>query len=240
MAALNNLEQAEVHLIEALSHAQSVRQPFYIAEVHLHLGDIFLAEQNEAQANLHYEKVIDSAKTIGHTRLWLDALIRKAYVAFDSQNSESCYELLTQAAEMAKAIGDRDAELQVRTHLIYFQLLEHNFSVQGDTFSSLIAMGKKMRLNRTPILCWLFRADVTAARQDPATAREELKQAYIHSAQLGDYALFIAIARRDYLLQHTLGTLSDPHIGAGFAIGALVPPEIGKRRFDEFPVANPN
>ena len=54
---------------------------------------------------------------------------------------------------------------------------------------------------RTPVLCWLFRADVSAARGELTSAREELRQAYAHAAQLGDYAMFILLARRDYLLQ---------------------------------------
>ena len=172
------------------------------------------------------------AKTIGHTRLWLDALIRKAYLSFDQDDGDRCYGLLTQAAEMAQAIGDRDAELQVRTHIIYFQLLEHDLTTQGDTFSSLIGMGKKMRLARTPVLCWLFRADVSAARGEFTTAREELRQAYVHASQLGDYALFIPIARRDYALQKALGQLADVTLGQGYALGALTPPEIVRRRFE--------
>lgn len=232
LAALDNLPQAQVHLVEALTQAETAHQPFNRAEVLLHLGDLFLAEEDFEGAASYYEQVVDVAKTIGHTRLWLDALIRKAYLAFDQLDSERCYSLLTQAAEMAQAIGDRDAELQVRTHIIYFQLLEHDLATQGDTFSSLIGMGKKMRLGRTPVLCWLFRADVSAARQDYTTARDELRQAYMHASQLGDYALFILIARRDYALQKAQAQLADVTIGQGYALGALIPPEIRRRRFD--------
>lgn len=232
LAALDNLPQAQVHLVEALAQAETSHQPFNRAEVLLHLGDLFLAEEDYDGAARYYEQVVDVAKTIGHTRLWLDALIRKAYLAFDQEDGDRCYGLLTQAAEMAQAIGDRDAELQVRTHIIYFQLLEHDLTTQGDTFSSLIGMGKKMRLARTPVLCWLFRADVSAARGEFTTAREELRQAYVHASQLGDYALFIPIARRDYALQKALGQLADVTLGQGYALGALTPPEIVRRRFE--------
>jgi hypothetical protein len=91
-------------------------------------------------------------------------------------------------------------------------------------------MGKKMRLARTPVLCWLFRADVSLVRGFLEQARDELKQAYMGAAQLGDYAMFILIARRDYELRKQLGQLGDAHVGAGHALGALVPPEVGKRR----------
>jgi serine/threonine protein kinase/tetratricopeptide (TPR) repeat protein len=229
-AALANLDQATAHLEEALAICEMVREPFQTAEVYLHLGDLYLAKQLEKQAAIHYDKVIEIAKTIGHTRLWLDALVRQSYVSFDRNDMPSCYELLTRAVEMAQAIGDRDAELQVRTHIIYFQLLEHDFEVRGDTFSSILNMGKKMRLARTPVLCWLFRADVSFVRGFLEQARDELRQAYMGAAQLGDYAMFILIARRDYALRKKLGQLGDHHIGAGYALGALVPPEVGKRR----------
>jgi tetratricopeptide (TPR) repeat protein len=229
-AALGNMPQAEAHLAEALAVCETVREPFQTAEVHLHLGDLYLAMQQEKQAARHYDKVIELAKSIGHTRLWLDALVRQSYVSFDRNDMPNTYDTLTRAVEMAQAIGDRDAELQVRTHIIYFQLLEHDFEVKGDTFSSILNMGKKMRLARTPVLCWLFRADVSLVRGFLEQARDELKQAYMGAAQLGDYAMFILIARRDYELRKQLGQLGDAHVGAGHALGALVPPEVGKRR----------
>ena len=230
LAALGNLEQARVHLVEALNASRAVSDPFHAAEVNLYMGDLYLAMELAEQANHHYNEVIQVSKSIGHTRLWLDALIRLAYVSFELDQARETYELLTKAGEMAQAIGDRDAELQVRSHIVFFQLMEHNFEVKGDTFSSLLNMGKKLKLSRTPVLCWLFRADVSAARKEWATAREELRQAYTCAGQLGDYALFIMIARRDYLLQQRMGNLGDPHVGSGWAIGALIPPEIGSRR----------
>ncbi len=235
LAALGNLTQAEVHLAEALATSETTQEPFKLAEVHLHLGDLYLAMQRTDDAEHHFNQVAEIARGIGHTRLWLDALIRQAYVAFDAEQADRSYTVLTKAAEMSQAIGDRDAELQIRTHIIYFQLLEHQFAVKGDTFSSLLAMGKSLRLVRTPVLCWLFRADVSASRGELTSAREELRQAYAHAAQLGDYAMFILLARRDYLLQRELGQLGDPHIGAGYALGALIPPEVGRRRFQSAP-----
>lgn len=230
LAALGNLEQAQVHVMEALNTSRSASDPFHSAEVNLYMGDLYLAMERAQEANLHYNEVIQISKSIGHTRLWLDALIRLAYVSFELDTSRDTYELLTKAGEMAQAIGDRDAEFQIRTHIIFFQLMEHDFEVRGDTFSSLLEMGKKLKLARTPVLCWLFRADVSAARKEWATAREELRQAYACAGQLGDYALFIMLARRDYLLQQRLKSLGDPHVGSGWAIGALIPPEIGPRR----------
>ncbi len=230
LAALGNLDQAQVHLVEALNTSMAVSDPFRAAEVNLYMGDLYLAMEQAEPANAHFNEVIKISKEIGHTRLWLDALIRLAYVSFELDQANQTYELLTKAGEMAQAIGDRDAEFQIRTHIIFFQLMEHNFDVRGDTFSSLLDVSKKLKLSRTPVLCWLFRADVSAARKQWAVARDELRQAYMHAGQLGDYSLFILIARRDYLLQQRLGNLGDPHVGSGWAIGALIPPEIGARR----------
>ncbi len=237
LAAQGNLTQAEAHLLEALALAETAQEPFKLAEVLLYLADLYLACQQPTEALGYLDRVVDIAGSIGHTRLKLDALVRIAYVHFDLGDPEEAYPILIQAADNAQAIGDRDVELQIRAHLIYFQLLEHDFSIQGEAFTMLLSQGKKMRLVRAPAVCWLFRADVSSARGDYTAARDELKQAYACASQLGDYALFIPIARRDYSIQREVGQLGDPHVGAGYSIGGLVPPEVLRRRFDRPPLA---
>ena len=237
LAAQGNLTQAEAHLLEALALAETAQEPFKLAEVLLYLADLYLACQQPVDARHHLDRVVDLAGSIGHTRIKLDALVRIAYVHFDLGDSEEAYPILIQAADNAQAIGDRDVELQIRAHLIYFQLLEHDFAIQGEAFTTLLSQGKKMRLVRAPAVCWLFRSDVSSARGDYAAAREELKQAYACASQLGDYALFIPIARRDYSIQREVGQLGDPHVGAGYSIGGLVPPEVLRRRFERPPRA---
>ena len=198
----------------------------------LYLGDLALASKSPKVAHTHYEQVARIAKSIGQTRFWFDAIIRQAYAAYAQPElpRERVYAILSGASDMARALGDKDAELQVRTHIIYFQIVDHNFLVQGDTFSSLITEAKKMQLLRTPILCWLFRADVSASGAQWGAAREELKQAYRHAAQLGDYAMFIPIARRDCFLKAKLGQPGDPLPGQGYSLGGLLPPEVGALR----------
>ena len=230
LAALGNLDQARLHVIEALSALNSQGDAYHAAEANLYMGDLHLAMEQASEAEAHYDEVIRISKGIGHTRLWLDALIRLSYVSFELDEARQTYELLTKAGEMAQAIGDRDAELQIRAHIVFFQLMEHHFEVKGDTFSSLLEMSQRLKLKRTPVLCWLCRADVSAARGEWERAREELREAYACAGELGDYALFILLARRDALLQRRLGLKVAHQAGSGWAIGALIPPELGPRR----------
>lgn len=230
LCATGAVVEATHHLRTALGGADPAREPQDVAQLHLYLGDALLIQDDFDTAREHYAQAAQLAEDIGQTRLWMDALVRAAYVDFDAQQTDRCYEALAQAAELAQSLGDRDAELQVRTHIIYFQLVEHDLSVRGDTFSSLLHMGRRMKLRRTELLCWLFRADVNAARGEVEQAREELREAYTLAARMGDYALFIAIARRDRHLQRRLGLSAPPEPADGYALGALTPPEIGHRR----------
>ena len=223
LAALGELDAARDHLNLAMEHAQGTQQRYDMARVQLHLGDLAVARRDFEVANAHFDEVVLMARNIGHTRLWLDGLIRQSFVAFDLLQTDHSYALLTQAAQVAKAISDRDAELQVRTHLIYFQLLELGLKTNAETFTSLLESALHMNLRRTPILCWLYRADVSAARGQLDDARARLKQAYQGAAMLGDHAVFLMIARRE-------AALGGLPLSPGVALGALIPPEVGARR----------
>jgi serine/threonine protein kinase/tetratricopeptide (TPR) repeat protein len=237
LAASENLDQAEAHLAEALARTGTSRELNRMAEVHLYTGDLHLARSDHRQATEHYERVIELAKSIGLTQLWISALVRLAYVALDRGDEQAIYGRLGEALEQAQALQDTDSDLQIRAHIIYTQLLQHGFKAKGDTFSSLLNASAEQDLQRAAALCYLFKADVAAARESWQEARELLRAAHASAAQLGDYALFIPIARRNYLIQKEAGELGDPHVGAGFAIGSLIPPEVGERRFDRLPEA---
>jgi serine/threonine protein kinase/tetratricopeptide (TPR) repeat protein len=233
LAALANLDQAEAHLAEALANTGTSNDRLQMAHVHYYMGDLYLAQDDYGEAMSHYERVEEIARYVGHTQLWLDSLIRRAYLSFDAGDSSESYDQLSQTMQLAEEVGDEDQELCVRAHIIYLQLLEHDFRAQGDTFGSLLKKSQDMGLTRAPVLCHFFKADVMAARGDIKYARQLLRDAREAAAQIGDYALFIPIARRDYLLQKRLGELGDPHTGSGFGIGAVIAPETDRRRFNE-------
>jgi hypothetical protein len=208
-----------------------------MAEVHLYSGDLHLARRNHAGATEQYERVIELAKSIGLTRLWISALIRLAYVALARDAEAEIYQRLGEALEQAQSLQDAESDLQIRAHIIYTQLLQHGFRAKGDTFSSLLKASAEQDFSRAAALCYLFKADIAAAREQWQEARDLLRASHVAAAQLGDYALFIPIARRTYLIQKETGELGDPHVGAGYAIGSLIPPEVGQRRFSELPEA---
>lgn len=237
LAALGNLGQAEAHMAEALAHSGTTNELSKMAEVHLYLGDLFLARSDHAKAKGHYDRVIELAKSVGQIRFGIVGLVRHAYVAFDEGDETEVYARLTEAMNQAQSVRDQESELQIRAHIIYTQLLTHGFRARGDTFSSLLNSSDELNLNKAAVLCYLFKADVAAARGEHSEARELLRYAQIGAAQIGDFAMVIPIARRSYLIQRQQEQLGDPHLGAGYAIGALIPPEVGSRRFKELPEA---
>lgn len=237
LAANETLDQAEAHLAEALARSGTARELFRMAEVHLYTGDLYLARGRHDDAVHQYEHAIDLSRSIGLTRLWIAALIRLAYVALDRGKEGDIYAKLGQAIEQAQSLQDAESDLMIRAHIIYSQLLQHGFRAKGDTFSSLLKAATDQNFVRAATVCHMFKADVAASRKEWDQARELLKAAHAGAAQVGDYAMFIPIARRTYLIQKQTGELGDPHIGAGWAIGSLIPPEVGARRFDEFPEA---
>lgn len=237
LAAGESIDQAEAHLAEALARTGTARELNRMAEMHLYTGDLHMARASHEEAVFHYEKAIGLARSIGLTRLWIGALIRLAYVELDRGDEQAIYARLGEALEKAQALQDAESDLQIRAHIIYTQLLQHGFRAKGDTFSSLLNASAEQGHARAAALCYLFKADVASARGEHQEARDLLRAAHVAAAQLGDYALFIPIARRTYLIQKATNQLGDPHVGAGFAIGSLIPPEVGVRRFSELPQA---
>jgi len=165
-------------------------------------------------------------------------MIRSAYVALDQNDESEIFRLLGRTLQRSEQIHDLEGEYQVKAHVIYMQLLLYGFPATGDTFSSLLSSVEEAGISRANVLCYVFRSDVAASRGIWAEARDFLRYAHVGAAQVGDYALFIPIARRTYIVQKEVGQLGDPQAGAGYAIGALIPPEVGRRRFDQFPKAS--
>jgi len=235
LAASENLEQAEVHLAEALARTGASQDVSRMAEIHLFMADLKFARGRHDESLEHLEMLSELAERIGLMRLWIAARVREAYIAFDRDREDEVFKCLGRALEKAEELADEEGDLIARTHIIYMQLLQHGFEARGDTFSSLLTESADRELPRASVLAYLFKADVEAARGKWSRARELLRFAHIGAAQAGDYALFIPIARRNYLLQKELGHLGDPHAGAGWSLGAMIPPEVGTRRFSAFP-----
>lgn len=237
LAAAENLAQAEIHLAEALARSGTAQDLSRMAEIHLYMADLKLASDRHDEAREHLELMGDLAERIGLMRLWQASKIRDAYIAFDLGDEARVFKSLGSALEKAEELGDRESALVARAHIIYVQLLQHGFEAKGDTFSTLLSESADLDLPRASVIAYLFKADVEASRGKWAKAREFLRFSHIGAAQAGDYSLFIPIARRNYLLQKEMGHLGDPHAGAGWSLGAMIPPEVGRRRFSSFPRA---
>jgi tetratricopeptide (TPR) repeat protein len=227
LSALGDLPEATAQLERALEEINVGSDRLQEARIRFHIGDVDLAASRFDLADEHFQKVEETAKTIGHTELWLDASIRRAYVAFDSGDSTSAYEKLSETMQTAQSLGDDGGELRARAHVIYLQLLEHDFRTRGATFASLVDRSKELNLTRARVLCQLFKSDVHAAHGEFDQASALLEEARLGAAELRDFALLVPIARRVKLL----GQPAEDVMDVGFAVGALVPPEVGRRRF---------
>lgn len=237
LAADSNLTQAEAHLAEALSRAAMTQDLSRLADIHLYMADLMLADERYNEAFDHLGRVREVAGQIGLMTQSLSASIREAYVHFAQGDTAKTFEKLSHTLTSAEELGADETAAQARAHIIYLQLLEHGFDARGDTFSSLLQETAKRDFERASVLTYVFKADVECARGAWTKARELLRFAHVSAAKAGDFAAFIPIARRTYLLKKELGHLGDPEAGAGFALGAVIPPEVGTRRFRSFPRA---
>ena len=231
LAALGNLDQAELHLVEAMSHYSARDEPIRRAQVQFHLGDLYLAMGRPRLALDHYRHVFQMGERTGHREMAFDAQVRQGYAYFDAGDPDECFQALTDAAAYGEDTGDTNRQFIARAHIIYLQLLLHQFKAQGEMFEALLEEDLSSEGGvRRQVVCDLLQVDVAIAREEYRRAGMMLTRARVGAASLEDYALFIPISRREYRLSTQLGQLGDPHSGAGFALGALVPPEARKRR----------
>jgi len=232
LAALGHIAQAVEHLSAVLKRARASQDRQRIAEVLLHLGDALLAAGNLDQARQHYEKTSELAGAIGLRRIWVSAMTRQAYVALEMKEEAEVFRTFGKALQRCEEMQYREGELQIKAHVIYVQLLLYGFPPKGDTFSGLV--GSESDESRVTALAYLFRADVAAARHEYANAMSFLRHAHVGASQLGDYTLFIPIARRLNLVKQAMAQITDP-TAPGWALGAMIPPEVGVRRFERLP-----
>lgn len=240
-AALGELESAVEFYEQALARALAAGDRLQQARVRFFLGDVALAREEFKNAEHHFKSAQEMAQLIAHTELWIDATIRRAYVTFDAGDSSGAYAQLSEAMQMAEARHNPGAELAVRAHVIYLQLLEHEFRARGEAFAPLLARAQRENLRRAEVLCLVFNADVHAARGAIGQAQALLDQARIGAAELHDYALLVPIARRERGLHRQIWRADSPHDAAPtesmqatiteIGIGALVPPLTNARRF---------
>ncbi|MFU8804967.1 MAG: tetratricopeptide repeat protein, partial [Bradymonadaceae bacterium] len=230
LAAMSDFEQAEFHLVEALSHFSGRGEAVEAAEVQFCLGDLYLATKRPKLAGEHYAHVWERAQAVGHARLAFDAAMRQAYAAFDEGDAEKAYDFLTSGAEYATGLGQDDAVQLARTHIIYLQLLEHGFRTGADAFSSLQSAENPGRTQRSQLVREIFRADMAIARKDWTEASKRLDNAHTLAAFCSEYGLFLHINRRKALVSKKLDQSFEGPTHDGAALGSLLPPEVGARR----------
>lgn len=159
--------------------------------------------------------------------------MRQAYALYDQDSADEAFQLLTEAVAFGEEDDEPEQRIIARAHIIYLQLLLHDFRARGDMFSTLLTETDERQVRSSHVLCDLFRVDVAVSRRALREGAGLLSKTRMHAASIGEYALFIPIGRREYIIGQQLGRLNDPHLGSGYALGALIPPEAANRRFDE-------
>ncbi len=235
LAATNQCEEVEDLLTSALTHASLVNDTTKMSEIHLLLGDRALTRNDIPAAVADYENAIALAEKIGLFRTVIAARIRLSYAAVFTNEEGEAFKFLNTAMEVARRVGNLDSELQIRAHLIYIQLLLHGFRDRDDTFISLLNEARDRKLLGAMTIACIFKADSEAARGGWAQSLEYLSQARLSAAQIRNYGSFVQIQRRIALIQKTTQSGSLKESVKGYSLGALIPPEVGKRKFEHFP-----
>ncbi len=239
LAATREFQESEVILNTALTHATLVNDTTKMSEIHLLLGDLALATENVPDAIFNYQTNIALAEPIGLFDAVIRTHIRLAYTCYFSEDEAGAFESLGEAMLIAQRMGSLDAELQIRAHLIYIQLLLHGFRDRADTFVSLLSESIRQDLCSASTVAYIFKADSEAARGMWREALDFLQHARLSASSVKDYASFVQIERRVSLIRSHMGgstaarSSRPPQLGC--AIGGLIPPEVGSRRFTSFP-----
>lgn len=232
MAALSECQEAEMHLIDALGRHGGGTQPVERARIQLHLGDIYLATDRQQLAAEHYEHVVELGQRVGHRRLLFNAKIRLGYARFDQGQLGPALEVIDEAAKLARESQDRGRDISARAHLIYLQLVASDFAVEAGAFASLLAETEDDDLLEAQVICDLFRVDVAIANEAWSKAGTLLSRLSLQVASVGEFGLMLPIKRRQAQLEKHLrpGGSGDAQGVEGLGLGALIPPEVGRRR----------
>lgn len=225
LAAQNKLDQAQIHLVEAMSEYSVREQPIQRAEAQYHLGDLYLAMGRPSIAEEHFHHVYEIAQNVGQRQLATDALVRRAYALFDKESHDDCFATLIKTVAYAEDAGDKERAKIARAHIIYLQLRLHDFQTATDAFSTLIEDYPPHSQSACLVLSQLFRADLAIARRHFDLADQLLQETRKNAATLSDPGLFIPITRRETLLRRHRENPRTPHPIQGFALGSLLPPE---------------
>jgi tetratricopeptide (TPR) repeat protein len=235
MAAQGMLREALSVLEDALDQSTASGDRANTAELLLCLGDISLASNRNTVATAHYEKVVEISDAVGFANLWMTAKIRLSYVALHQGNEPGIYAHLGAVMQRAQEHHDRPGELAVRAHIIYLQLLQHGFKAKGDTFSSLLHIDEATPLMEANIIAMLFKADDVTAKGDFENAQALLERTRSGASRIGDLGMMIMIQRRKRLVDAHQGKTTTTQAVDGYAVGAILPPEVGIRRFTSLP-----
>lgn len=234
LAALRRFEEAADWLREALQKAVQSSDRRRHALLHLYRGDLHVAAGEWDQALHHYEELRRRSRDIGHTELYLEALVRQGVTHFDAGASGEAWDELERAMSFADKFGDDDTHLGLRARALYLQSVDCQFQygVQG-----MRALLEDATTPHARLACQLGLADAACAAGEFDEARERLQTFRLEAARIGEFSVLLPVHRRLAWLDTPAEERSRETTSGwrGVTLGALFPPEVGPRRHAYLP-----
>ncbi|MFB6352423.1 MAG: tetratricopeptide repeat protein, partial [Bradymonadaceae bacterium] len=197
-----------------------------------HQGDLFLVHGAYPAAADNFKQMGSQAREIGRTDLFLDALLRNAFVAFHADSFESAAKRITRAADFVKKFGGEAQRISTQVLGLYLHAASRRFPNETEDLAQHLEVADEREFDWVYTLTSVCLADVRAANGHFPAARELLKRAYRRATAVGRYPMVAAVGHRLDRIGAILDETPAPTI-PGALIGGPSPPEVHRLHPDE-------
>ncbi len=224
-AAVGNYSEAADAIDDADAPDRRTHRPMQRIEWTRHQGDLFLVHGAFPAAGERFTRMANEAREIGHTDLFLDALLRNAFVAYHAESFESAAERITRAADFVREYGTRSQSTITQVLGLYLHAAGREFPNETDDLAEHLEAAENGDEHWVYALASICMADVRTANGHTSAARELLEHALRRVTRIGRFRMVASIGHRLARLAALEAGDAPPSID-GALIGGPAPPEV--------------
>ena len=188
-------------------------------------GDLLFYQSEYPAALEWYAEMKNDAREVGRTDLFLDALLRAAFIHYHAETYDDVAECFDQAAKFVGKFGNHSQTMTTQILELYLNRATDGFPNQTDHLAEHLEAAKDKEERWPYALTCLCMADIRAANGHYPAAEELLSRAFRGVAASGKHWMSATIGHR---LDRLAALQSDdaPPSLSGVLIGGPIPPEL--------------
>jgi serine/threonine-protein kinase len=190
-----------------------------------HQGDLFLVHGAFPAAGERYTQMAQDAREVGHTELFLDALLRNAFTAYHAESFESAAERFTKAGNFVDKYGSPAQRTITQVLGLYLHAASRDFPNETEDLAGHLESAQNRDDHWVYALTSICMADIRTANGHLQAAGALLERAHKRVTRIGQYRMVASIGHRI----DRLGALTDqnsPPAVDGALVGSPAPPEV--------------